>query len=163
MRFAAIVTACALLAAAGAEAALKKVTASGVGGVKLGMTYRQLRARHLVGPIRPGCELGGPNTRSAALRAPLRGSVDFTQTRVRKVIGIDVTKGAAANGVGLGATIAEIKAAFPHARVDHSTDTTFEFTEVRVRKVDGGPFVFAVDTGTHKATAIGVPDLAICD
>ena len=52
------------------QSAPKRITRSGVDGVKLGMTHTQLRQRGLVGRIRPGCELGGPNTRSARLLPP---------------------------------------------------------------------------------------------
>src|SRR3954470_7447239 len=98
MKLAAAVAITALLAAS-ADAALKKITARGVDGVKLGATYQHLRANHLIGKIRPGCELGGPNTRSAPLRAPLRGTVNFTLHSPRKVTDVSITKGAAAKGV----------------------------------------------------------------
>src|SRR4051794_17257876 len=86
------------------------ITSHGAGAVKLGMTYKQLRAKHLVGATVHGCELGGPNTRSAPLRAPLRGSVEFTTTRIRRVTAITIRRGAAAKGVGIGATISAIRA-----------------------------------------------------
>src|SRR4051812_3393425 len=81
-------TAAAVAPALTLRAAPQKITAAGVGGVKLGSTYRSLRAAHLVGPIGPGCELAGPNTRSVRLRSPLKGGVDFTQTSPRKVTSI---------------------------------------------------------------------------
>jgi hypothetical protein len=57
------------------HAAAKKITGAGVDGVKLGKTHQKLRQQGLVGRIRKGCELGGPDTRSARLRAPLKGQV----------------------------------------------------------------------------------------
>jgi len=49
-------------------------------------------------------------------------------------------------------------------RVDHSTDSMFGFTLVVVTGSDGGSRIaFAVDTGTHKITRIGVPFLAECE
>jgi hypothetical protein len=151
------------LVALALAAAVAPVSGHGAGSVKLGMTYRQLRAQHLVGAIRPGCELGGPNTRSAPLRAPLRGIVDLTPTRVRRVADIAIAGGAAAHGVGIGATIARIRATFPHARVDHATDHTFGFTSVRVPRSEGGPFEFAVSIRTHRANTIGIPRVPVCD
>jgi hypothetical protein len=141
----------------------KHITPSGVGGVKLGKTYKQLHNRHLIGSIRHGCELGGPNTRTARLRAPLKGSVNFTLTTPRKVTDITIRGGATARGVGIGATIAQIKAAFPKAKVDHSTDQTFLLTLVRIPKTGGGRLMFAVDTKTHKTTLIGIPIIAFCE
>jgi hypothetical protein len=144
-------------------AAAKKITPKGVDGVKLGMTHRQLRREGLVGPIRKGCELGGPGTRSARLRAPLKGQVDYTLTAPRKVTNITVRGGARARGVGVGATIPDIKAAYPKAKVDHSTDDTFGVTLVKIPKNGGGRLQFAVDTDTDKVTVIGIPFVAFCE
>jgi hypothetical protein len=148
---------------AAAAATKIKITPRGVGAIKLGETYSQLRARHLVGRITHGCELAGPNTRSASLRPPLKGSVDFTMTTPRKVASISIRGGATARGVGIGATIAQIKAAYPKAKVDHSTDHTFAVTLVRTPKNRGGKLQFAVDTMTHRAVIIGIPLIPFCD
>jgi len=145
------------------HAAAKAITPAGVGGVKLGRSYTKLRQLHLIGKIRRGCELGGPGTRSAALRPPLKGSVNFTLTSPRKVTDISVTGGARARGVGIGGTIVQIKAAYPKAKVDHGTDKTFGFTLVSVPKGGGGRLAFAVDTKTKKVTVIGIPFIAVCD
>jgi hypothetical protein len=157
----------ALVAAAaaprGSAAASKRITPAGVDGVKLGETYAQLRARHLVGRIGKGCELAGPNARAASLLAPLKGGVDFTMTTPRKVVDISVRGGATARGVGIGATIAQIKSAYPLAKVDHSTDHTFGVTLVRIPKRGGGKLQFAVDTKTHRVTLIGIPLIAFCE
>ena len=147
----------------GHAAAAKKITAQGVGQVKLGRTHQQLRAAGLVGPLRPGCELAGPGARSAKLRAPLKGSVDYTSTAPRKVVRIAVRGGAKARGVGIGATIPQIKAAFPKAKVDHSTEDVFAITLVKVPKAGGGRIQFAVDVDSGKTTLIGVPVIAFCD
>jgi len=143
--------------------AAKRITPAGVGGVKVGRHYTTLRRLHLVGKIRRGCELGGPRTRSAALRRPLKGSVNFTLNSPRRVTDITVTGGATARGVGIGGTTAQIKAAYPKAKVDHGTDKTFGVTLVRVPKDGGGKLSFAVDTKTKKVTVIGIPSIAFCE
>jgi hypothetical protein len=140
-----------------------KITSAGVGGVKLGKTYKELHDKGLIGKIQPGCELGGPNTRGARLKAPLKGSVSFTLKSPRRVTDITIDGGAKARGVGIGATIAQIKAKFPKAKTDHSTDDTFELTLVNVPKSDGGKISFGVSTKTHKTTVIGVPHIAFCE
>jgi hypothetical protein len=144
-------------------AAAKKITRRGVDGVRLHMKYKTLRRRHLVRKIGPGCEFAGPKARAAKLRKPLHGIVNFTRKTPRRVRDISVTSGAKARGVGIGDTTADIKSKYPKAKEDHSTDATFGATIVRVPKGGGGKLEFAVDTGTHKITIIGVPRIAICD
>ena len=161
------VTATGAIASAGSRnaepAATARITPAGVGKVKLGDTYAQLRNQHLVGAAQNGCELAGPNARAASLKAPLKGVVDFTMTSPRKVADITVRGGATARGVGIGATIAGIEAAYPKAKVDHSTDGTFGVTLVRIPKNGGGKLQFAVDTMTHRVVLIGIPLIAFCE
>jgi len=169
-RTAATVTAIAATVTAAAVTSAKpystgqKITAAGVGKVKIGKSYSKLRAQGLVRKIGPGCELGGPNTRQAKLKPPLKGFVNFTLDKPRKVTDITIRGGnATARGVGIGDTIPDIKAAFPKAKVTHKTDQTFGVTLVRVPKSGGGKIHFAVDTGTKKITLIGVPSLGFCE
>ncbi len=152
-----------LAAAVAVAAAPQKITAKGVGKITLGARYSSLHSQHLVGSLGPGCPLAGPQTRSAPLRAPLKGSVDLSGGPNRKVTHIIVRGGATARGVGIGATIAQIKAKFPKAKVDHSTDHMFGVTIVRIPRNGGGPFQFAVRTTTHKTNAIGIPIIPFCE
>ena len=142
----------------------QKITRTGVGQLRLGMTHKEAFEMGLVGRKRPGCELGGPDTRSARLKAPLKGFVDLTTRRKpRRVRSISLTGGATARGVGIGSTIAQIKAAFPGAKVDHGTEEVFGITLVKVSKQAGGRFHFAVDVGTKKTTQIGIPTIPFCE
>jgi hypothetical protein len=149
--------------AAATAAAPQKITSKGVGQVKLGMTFKELRDEHLVGKLRKGCELGGPNTRIAKLRSPLRGIVNFTLTRPRKVTEISIGGGARARGVGIGDRIADIKAAYPRAKVDHGSDDIFGLTFVFVPKIRAPKLMFAVAVDTKKITQIGVPSIPLCE
>jgi hypothetical protein len=144
-------------------AAAATITPAGVGAVRLGRTYASLRRAGLLGKVAPGCELGGPRTRSASLRAPLRGSVDLTFGSPRRVASISVRGGATARGVGIGASSAKIRAAFPKAIFDHSGEGVFGVTFVRVPRSGGGRLEFAVDTTTKKVTIIGIPRIALCE
>src|SRR4051794_29531777 len=146
-----------------ALAAAKKITSTRVGRVHLGDRHAKLQAAGLVGRLRAGCELAGPNQRVARLRAPLKGNVRLSRTAARRVVSIQVTGGAKARGVGIGNTIADIKAAFPKAKVDHSTEDVFGFTRVAIPKSGGGKLAFAVDQGSGKVTLIGVPELDACE
>jgi hypothetical protein len=159
----ATVTALALGPAAATAAAPQKITFTGVGQVKLGATFQQLRDKHLVGKLRKGCELAGPNARAARLRSPLRGTVNFTQTTPRKVDNVTVTRGATARGVRVGDKLADIKAAYRHRVVDHSQEGVFGSTFVFVKTKAHPKLMFAIDVGTKKITAIGVPIIALCE
>jgi hypothetical protein len=141
----------------------KRITPAGVGGVKLGRTYTALRRDHLVGRIHRGCELDGPNARAAVLRAPLKGFVAFTQSSPRKVTTIGVSGGATARGIGIGASQARVRRAFPKATVDHSTESQFDVTLVTVPRSGGGPLQFAIVSMTKTVTMIGIPRITFCE
>jgi hypothetical protein len=152
-----------ILALPASAAAPQKITRNGVGQVKLGMTFEELREQGLVGRLRHGCELGGPNTRTARLRSPLRGDVDFTQTTPRKVTSITVRRGARARGVKVGDRIRDIKDAYPKAKVNRDTEEIFGIWLVRVPRNGGGRITFAIDADTRKITLIGVPFIPFCE
>ena len=148
--------------AAATAAAPQKITFSGVGQVKLGMTFKQLREKGLVGKLRKGCELA-PNTRTARLRSPLKGAVNLTQSVPRKATDITIRGGAEARGVGIGDKLADIKAKFPKRKVDHSQEGVFGLTFVFVPKKQSPKLMFAIDVNTKKITLIGVPIIALCE
>lgn len=145
------------------RAAPKTITPQGVGSVKLGRTYAKLRKLRVIGPIRPGCELAGPQARSASLRSPLKGSVDFTTSSPRKARVITIRGGATARGVGIGSTVTRLKQRFPKAVADHGTDATFAITLYTVPKNGGGRLQFAVDTTTKKVALIAIPFVPFCE
>ena len=146
-----------------ARIAAKKITGQGVGQVKIGMTFQQAREQGLVGKLRPGCELGGPNTRIAKLRSPLRGFVDLSRTSPRKITNILITRGARARGVKVGDRIKDIKDAYPKAKVNKDTEEIFGLWLVRVPKSDGGRIRFSVPVDTKRINAIGVPFIPFCE
>jgi len=147
-----------------APAGAKTITGRGVGAVKIGKRYTDLRRQKLVGKIGPGCELAGPQARSAPLKKPLVGSVEFSLSSPRKVTTITlIGGGVTAKGVGIGDNLAAIKAKFPHAAVDHSGASVFEVDFVNVPKQDGGKIQFGISTTTKKITAIGIPNIAVCE
>jgi hypothetical protein len=150
-------------AGAGARSAATpaKITAKGVDGVKLGRTFHAIRREGLVGRMRPGCELA-PDTHSAKLLAPLKGSVDFSQSKPRTVVDISIRGGAKARGVGIGSRARAIRRAYPKAKFDHHNDAIFG-TLVKVPRSGGGRLQFLVDTHTHRVTLIGVPFIAFCE
>jgi hypothetical protein len=152
-----------MLALPASAAAPKKITRNGVGAVKLGMTFKELREKGLVGRLRRGCPLGGTDTRTARLRSPLRGDVDFTLTRPRKVTNITIRRGARARGVKVGDRLRDIREAYPKAKVRRDTEEVFGVWLVRIPRNGGGRIRFAVDADTRKITLIGVPEVPFCE
>jgi hypothetical protein len=141
----------------------KKITPQGVGKVKLGAAAADLRAAGLIGRLKPGCELEGPNTRFARLKAPLKGTVDLSQNAARKVTGIHIRGGAAARGVGIGDRLADITAAFPARKVIHDAEPVFGITRVKIPKTGGGRMDFVIEVSTGKITSVDIPRLKLCD
>lgn len=145
-----------------AQAVAPEVTGDGVGDVELGAKASELKQAGLVGRVRPGCELA-PDTRSAKLKPPLEGVVNFTVSSPRRAENILVTGGATASGVGIGSSKHAVKAAFPHVKFDHGTEDVFGITLAKVPKSDGGKFQIAVDAASKRVTAFGVPFIAFCE
>jgi hypothetical protein len=159
----AAVAAAVMLAVPASALAPQKITRNGVGEVRLGMTFKELREKGLVGRLRRGCELGGPNTRSARLLSPLRGSVDFTLTTPRKVTNITIRRGARARGVKVGDRIRDIKDAYPRAKVNRATEEVFGVWLVRVPRNGGGRITFSVRVDTKRINRIAVPFIPFCE
>src|ERR1041385_357920 len=145
------ITALALGPAAATAAAPQKITGKGVGQVKLGKTFQQMRDKHLVGKLHDGCELSGPNTKFSKLRSPLRGTVDWSKTATRKVRRVTITGGsAAARGVRIGDKLADITAAFPKTKVDHAAEPIFGITLAKIPKNGGRRIWFGIPAHTTK-------------
>jgi hypothetical protein len=161
---AAVATTATTIAAPDTQSAggLKRITAKGAGKVKLGKTYKSLRRAGLIGKMRPGCELVGPRARSATLRAPLEGSVDFSRGKTRRVVHITVLGGAAARGVRVGDTQDDVLQEFPRARVDDSTQDRYGVTLVRVPKSGGGKMDFVIGSG-ERVMSINLPGVSFCE
>jgi hypothetical protein len=147
--------------AAATAAAPKKITPAGVGQVKLGMTFKQLRDKHLVGKLHKGnCDAAGPNASPfARLRSPLRGQADFTKSTPHKLSDITIRSGATARGVAVGDSLAKVKSKFPNRKIRHDLGLIF----VDIPNTAHIKEQFIVDKDTKKVTDIGVPFVAICE
>jgi hypothetical protein len=167
------IAALALLACAGASvlggaapaqtmrAAAKKITATGVGAVKLGRTHGQLRSAALVGRlITERCPDSGALYRYAHLRPPLKGSVQFSRARPYRAITISINRGATARGVAVGSGVAQLRTAFPQAIVE-KTGAQYGILSVKVPKAGGGPIEFWIDIAPQKVELIGIPNLPV--
>ncbi len=152
-----------LAASATGQAGQQKITSKGVGAVKLGATAASLQDRGLIGRLVTGCELAGPGTRAANLKRPLRGTVNLTMTNPRKVDAITINGGATARGVAVGDRTADIRRAYPGAKVDRSLRDTFGGDFVRVPRKSGGRLEFFVNADSGRIETIGVPHIPLCE
>lgn len=151
------------LAVAAAPATPARVTPKRVGEVHLRDTWRALHDDGLVGRRRRGCELEGPGARAAVLRAPLRGAVELTRSKPRRVRSIIVTRNATARGLEIGDRRRAVRRAYPKARFDESVQETFGITLVRIPKNGGGRLQIALDADSNRITQFGVPYIRFCE
>lgn len=139
------------------------VTPRGAGGLRLGMTVRALHKRHLIGYLKPGCELD-VGQRVARLRAPLNGFAVFSHpnNRVRSI----VVRGRAktARHVGVGSRPATVLSAYPNATYE-PPGTALPFAEgfIWINQIPHPQLTFTVDPDTHLVTAISVPSPNFCE
>lgn len=150
-------------AVAAAPATPAHVTPKRVGDVHLRDTWRSLHDDGLVGRRQQGCELEGPGTRAAVLKSPLRGVVELTRRKPRRVKSIIVTRNATARGLEIGDRRKAVKKAYPKAVFDESVQDTFGITLVRVPKGGGGRLQIALDADSNRITEFGVPYIRFCE
>jgi hypothetical protein len=153
----------ALTASAGGATNHPAITPKGVGPIKIGATAASLQAKGLITKLTKGCELAGPNTRSAGIKT-FNGTVGFTRSTPRRVNVISVNgEGPQARGVGLGDRLADIRKAYKVVKVDKRQRGTFGGDFVTIPKKAGGKIMFFIDKGTHTITQIGVPIIPVCE
>jgi hypothetical protein len=162
----AAVAACTILApaaegAVSSAAGLETVTAQGVGTIKLGASLKSLHRRHLVGQLRPGCELD-PGQRVARLRPPLVGFAIFHRKRLSS---LGIRSGAeTALDIGIGSKPFEAKQAYPGAEYFAPGQADpFEEGFFWVNNTAHPKFTFTVDAQSHLITEISVPSPAFCE
>lgn len=147
----------AVTSAAGSET----VTAQGVGPIRLGASVKSLHRRHLIGRLRPGCELD-LGQRVARLRAPLRGFGIFHR---KHLTSISIDSGAeTAQGIGIGSTPSEARQAYPNAEyVPPGQADPFAEGFFWVNNTSHPKFTFTVDDQSHLISGISVPSPAFCE
>jgi hypothetical protein len=142
---------------------LRRISAAGVGRVKLGTPFARLHQDGLVGPMRKGCELD-PGSRSARLKGPLEGQVDLAKRGGRRIASvITVTGGVHARRVKIGSNRRRVRRSYPGANFRHSTDDVFGITLVNVPRGDGGRLQMGISVDTKRVVVFAVPHLAFCE
>jgi hypothetical protein len=161
----AVVSVIATLAASsqvGAEP-LQIVGPGRAGEILLGDTVKALHKRHLIGRLKPGCELD-PGQRVAPLRPPLEGVAVFGNPR--NEVEVLVVEGGAVTteAIQVGSTAAAARKAYPKAEYDPPR-TLKPFLEgflwVNSRRKPRMTFTF--DPHTRRVSAISVPFPNLCE
>jgi hypothetical protein len=151
------------LAAIAATSKSPLVTSRGAGGVRLGTTVATLHKRHLIGRLRPGCELD-PGQRVAPLRAPLNGFAIFSHPNSR--VSSIVLRGSArtARHVGIGSQPGEVTAAYPHATYNPpGSNEPFAEGFIWVNQIAHPKLTFTVDADTRLVSEISIPSPNFCE
>jgi len=139
------------------------VSPRGAGAVHLRDTVRSLHHRHLIGRLRPGCELD-PGQRVARLRSPLKGFAIFSHpdNRVRS-LAIE-GGGETAKGVGIGTSPSEARQLYPNAEYDPpGTAGPFEDGFIWVNNNQSPKLTFVVDADTRVISQVDVPFPNFCE
>jgi hypothetical protein len=133
------------------------------GEILLGDTVKALHRRHLIGRLKPGCELD-PGQRVAPLRPPLEGVAVFGNPR--NEVEVLVVEGGAVTteAIQVGSTAAAARKAYPKAEYDPPR-TLKPFLEgflwVNSRRKPRMTFTF--DPHTRRVSAISVPFPNLCE
>jgi hypothetical protein len=144
------------------QAATLTVTPKGVGALRLGAPVSALRGKHLIGRLRPGCELD-PGQRVARLRAPLQGFAVFR--RSNRLFSLQITNGAqTGRGIGIGSTPKEARQAYPKAEYDPpGTVPPFAQGFIWVNRVARPKMTFTVDPESQLIVEINVHAPNVCE
>jgi hypothetical protein len=136
------------------------------GEVLLGDTVRALHKRHLIGRLRPGCELD-PGQRVAPLRPPLKGLAIFSglPSKRNRVASLLVEDGAeTVQGITVGSTVREARDAYSKAEYD-PPGSAKPFAEgfLWVNRSRRPRMTFIIDPKTRRVSSIGVPTPNFCE
>ena len=141
---------------------LLTLTENGVGGLRLGDSLAEIRARRLIGPLRPGCELGTPRPVVARLTGLLVGSAEFTGgPGARRLGAISVTRGAVTDRhVGIGSSATTVQRAYPGARLERSA-SPLQYSAVVVQRDGRDRIWFLLRKG--RVSSIELPAPQFCE
>lgn len=147
------------------EVAPLQLDPGGLGPLRLGMTVDQAAATGMVGPLEPGCDLGGPGELRGELGWPLAGMVRFFDGVIFE-IGLD--EGASTvDGVRPGMSIDEVEtqagASGFTSEIDTSFDEVFGIWLGTLTDAHGSTYAFVVDPGSGSVSSIHVPSVGFCE
>ncbi|MGH9023556.1 MAG: hypothetical protein ACRDV9_10730, partial [Acidimicrobiia bacterium] len=130
----------------------------------IGMALEKAQSESLVTDVKPGCEAAGPGEKAAHIVAAEEGFATFNDGVLTR---ISLRKGLTAEGIGLGATVDELKQAYSangyNATIDDSTLEVFGILLASVTKDGKEAYGFLVDPDTQTIEELSAPNVGFCD
>lgn len=142
------------------------LTERGVGGLRLGRSLAAIRRDRLIGPVSPGCELASPRPFGARIRAPLAGFATFDgRAATSRLVALSITGGArTSRGVTIGTSAANVRHAYPGARVENSgPPNPIQFNAIVVSRAGRDRIWFFLDRRGGRVRSIDLPSAQFCE
>jgi len=144
-----------------------RLTADGIGPLRIGMTLEEAQATGLVGSFEPGCEVESPPPMTAQL-SEVEGTVDVADGKVRSITVRRANEVATDPGlVEPGDPVDEAVTAWEAAGLDVTVDKdqadTYGVWFVQVRDGPEPAFEATADPTRDTLDTISVPEVVLCE
>jgi hypothetical protein len=144
-----------------------RLTADGIGPLRIGMTLEEAEATGLVGSFEPGCEVESPPPMSAPLRQ-VEGTVDAADGRVRSITvrrsnEVATDPGLVEPGDPVDEAVTAWEAAGLAVTVDKDQEDIYGVWFVQVRNGSDPAFEATANPALGTLDAISVPEVVLCE
>lgn len=137
----------------------------GLGPLRLEMSVQDASATGMIGPLSPGCDLGGPGELQGRLLPPFDGNVRFFDDKLFElsVDAVAPTPNGLRPGMLLDDLMTQIDGTGWYADVDASYDEMFDIWLGTLRDPQDGEYEFIVDPENQLVTSIHIPRVGFCE
>ncbi len=144
-----------------------RLTADGIGPLRIGMTLEEAEATGLVGSFEPGCEVESPPPMSAPLRQ-VEGTVDVADGKVRSITvrqsnEVATDPGLVEPGDPVDEAVTAWEAAGLAVTVDKDQEDIYGVWFVQVRNGSDPAFEATANPALGTLDAISVPEVVLCE
>ena len=144
-----------------------RLTAEGIGPLRIGMTLEEAQATGFVGSFEPGCEVESPPPMTAQLRE-MDGTVDVAGGKVRSITvrqanEVATDPGLVEPGDPVDQAVAAWEAAGLDVAVDKDQEDTYGVWFVQVRNGSEPAFEATANPALETLDTISVPEVVLCE